>query len=56
VSSLAGAEAQALLAEAAGRAGRYLAGLDERPVVPDDAALADLLGLPPGIFVAKSSM
>jgi glutamate/tyrosine decarboxylase-like PLP-dependent enzyme len=42
MSSLAGADVQALLADAAGRAGRYLAGLDERPVAPDDAALAGL--------------
>ena len=42
MSSLAGAEVQALLADAAGRAGRYLAGLDERPVAPDGAALAGL--------------
>ena len=42
MSSLAGAEVQALLAEAAGRAGRYLADLDERPVAPDGAALAGL--------------
>jgi glutamate/tyrosine decarboxylase-like PLP-dependent enzyme len=39
---LAGAEAQALLTDAAGRAGRYLAGLDERRVAPDSAALAGL--------------
>jgi hypothetical protein len=31
-----------LASEAAGRAGRYLAGLDGRPVAPDDAALAGL--------------
>jgi len=42
MSLLAGAEVQALLADAAGRAGRYLAGLDERPVAPDGAALAGL--------------
>ena len=42
MSSLADADVQALLADAAGRAGRYLAGLDERPVAPDDAALAGL--------------
>jgi glutamate/tyrosine decarboxylase-like PLP-dependent enzyme len=44
MSLLAGAEVQALLADAAGRAGRYLAGLDERPVAPDGAALAGLAG------------
>ncbi|HEY3651068.1 MAG TPA: hypothetical protein VGL33_24090, partial [Streptosporangiaceae bacterium] len=38
----ASSEVQALLADAAGRAGRYLAGLDQRPVAPDDAALAGL--------------
>jgi glutamate/tyrosine decarboxylase-like PLP-dependent enzyme len=42
MSSLTGAEIQVLLAEAAGRAGRYLASLDERPVAPDSAALAGL--------------
>ena len=42
MSSLAGAEVQVLLADAAGRAGRYLAGLDERAVAPDGAALAGL--------------
>ena len=42
MSSLTSAEIQTLLADAAGRAGRYLAGLDERPVAPDDAALAGL--------------
>ena len=42
MSLLASAEVRALLADAAGRAGRYLAGLDERPVAPDDAALAGL--------------
>jgi glutamate/tyrosine decarboxylase-like PLP-dependent enzyme len=42
MSLLSGAEVQALLADAAGRAGRYLAGLDERPVAPDGAALAGL--------------
>jgi len=36
------AEADRLLAEAADRARRYLAGLDDRPVVPDRAALAAL--------------
>jgi hypothetical protein len=35
-------EVQALLGDAAQRAGRYLAGLDERRVAPDDAALAGL--------------
>jgi glutamate/tyrosine decarboxylase-like PLP-dependent enzyme len=44
MSLLAGAEVRALLAEAAGRAGRYLATLDERPVAPDGAALAGLAG------------
>jgi hypothetical protein len=38
----AGADVRALLADAAGRAGRYLAGLDDRPVAPDGAALAGL--------------
>jgi glutamate/tyrosine decarboxylase-like PLP-dependent enzyme len=42
MSSLARAEVQALLTGVAARAGRYLAGLDERPVAPDDAALAGL--------------
>ena len=42
MSLLASAEIRALLADAAGRAGHYLAGLDERPVAPDDAALAGL--------------
>ena len=42
MSSLADAEVQALLADAAGRAGRYLAGLEGRPVAPDGAALAGL--------------
>jgi hypothetical protein len=42
MSLLSGAEVQALLADAAGRAGRYLADLDERPVAPDGAALAGL--------------
>jgi glutamate/tyrosine decarboxylase-like PLP-dependent enzyme len=42
MSSLAGGDVQALLDEAAGRAARYLAGLDYRPVAPDDAALAGL--------------
>ena len=42
MSSLAAADVRALLAEVAGRAGRYLASLDERPVAPDGAALAGL--------------
>ena len=42
MSLLDSAEVQALLADAAERAGRYLAGLDERPVAPDGAALAGL--------------
>jgi glutamate/tyrosine decarboxylase-like PLP-dependent enzyme len=42
MSSPTGAEVQALLAEVAERAGRYLASLDQRPVAPDDAALAGL--------------
>src|SRR4029077_9237472 len=42
MSLLASAEIRALLDDAAGRAGHYLAGLDERPVAPDDAALAGL--------------
>ncbi|HEX3489010.1 MAG TPA: aminotransferase class V-fold PLP-dependent enzyme [Streptosporangiaceae bacterium] len=42
MSLLSGAEVQALLADAAERAGRYLAGVDERPVAPDAAALAGL--------------
>ena len=42
MSSLAGADFQALLADAAGRAGRYLAGIDGRPVAPGAAALAGL--------------
>jgi glutamate/tyrosine decarboxylase-like PLP-dependent enzyme len=42
MSSLAHADVQPLLAEVAGRAWRYLASLDERPVAPDDAALAGL--------------
>jgi hypothetical protein len=59
MSLLAGAEVRALLADAAGRAGRYLAGLDNRPVAPDGAALAGLLGLPAGtaaVFVSGASM
>jgi glutamate/tyrosine decarboxylase-like PLP-dependent enzyme len=42
MSLIAGPDVQALLADAARRAGRYLAGLDERPVAPDGAALAGL--------------
>jgi glutamate/tyrosine decarboxylase-like PLP-dependent enzyme len=42
MSLLSGSEVQALLADAAERAGRYLAGVDERPVAPDAAALAGL--------------
>jgi hypothetical protein len=42
MSLLASAEIRALLDDAAGRAGHYLAGLDKRPVAPDDAALAGL--------------
>src|ERR1700761_2769911 len=42
MSLLVSAEIRALLDDAAGRAGRYLAGLDERPVAPDDATLAGL--------------
>jgi hypothetical protein len=42
MSSLAGPDVQALLADAAARAGRYLAGHDQRPVAPDGAALAGL--------------
>jgi glutamate/tyrosine decarboxylase-like PLP-dependent enzyme len=42
MSALAASGIQALLADAAGRAGRYLTGLDERPVAPGDAALAGL--------------
>ena len=42
MSVLADAEVRALLAEVARRAGDYLAGLDERPVAPDPAALAGL--------------
>jgi len=45
LSSLAGAKVQALLADAGARAGRYLAGLDERSVAPDGAALAGLARL-----------
>ena len=42
MSLLSGAEVQALLADAAARSGRYLASIDERPAVPDAAALAGL--------------
>jgi glutamate/tyrosine decarboxylase-like PLP-dependent enzyme len=42
---MASADVQALLTEVAGRAGRYLATLDERPVAPDGAALAGLARL-----------
>jgi glutamate/tyrosine decarboxylase-like PLP-dependent enzyme len=42
MSLLADAETRALLADAAERAGRYLAGLGTRPVAPDGAALAGL--------------
>jgi glutamate/tyrosine decarboxylase-like PLP-dependent enzyme len=42
MSLLDGAEVQGLLADAAGRAGRYLAGIDDRPVAPGSAALAGL--------------
>jgi glutamate/tyrosine decarboxylase-like PLP-dependent enzyme len=42
MSSVTSAEIQGLLADAAGRAGRYLAHLDQRPVAPDEAALAGL--------------
>ena len=42
MSLLADAEVRALLAEVARRAGDYLAGLDNRPVAPDRAALAGL--------------
>ena len=42
MSVLADAEVRALLAEVARRAGDYLAGLDDRPVAPDRAALAGL--------------
>ncbi len=42
MSSLKDLPMSALLADAAGRAQRYLAGLDDRPVAPDDAALAAL--------------
>jgi glutamate/tyrosine decarboxylase-like PLP-dependent enzyme len=42
MSLIAGSDVQALLADAARRAGRYLSGLDERPVAPDSAALAGL--------------
>ncbi|HUB21311.1 MAG TPA: pyridoxal-dependent decarboxylase [Streptosporangiaceae bacterium] len=42
MSLLAGSDVRALLADAAVRAGRYLDGLDARPVAPDGAALAGL--------------
>jgi glutamate/tyrosine decarboxylase-like PLP-dependent enzyme len=42
MSALADAEVRALLSDVARRAGDYLAGLDERPVAPDSAALAGL--------------
>ncbi|MGH3401091.1 MAG: pyridoxal phosphate-dependent decarboxylase family protein [Streptosporangiaceae bacterium] len=42
MSLLSATEVQALLAGAAARAGQYLASVDERPVAPDDAALAGL--------------
>jgi len=42
MSSFTGTDVQVLLAEVAGRAGRYLASLDDRPVAPDSAALAGL--------------
>ncbi|HMH94898.1 MAG TPA: aminotransferase class V-fold PLP-dependent enzyme [Streptosporangiaceae bacterium] len=42
MSSLRDAETYRLLGEAAGRAQRYLAGLDDRRVAPDDAGLAAL--------------
>jgi len=42
MSSVTSAEIQGMLADAAGRAGRYLAHLDQRPVAPDEAALAGL--------------
>jgi glutamate/tyrosine decarboxylase-like PLP-dependent enzyme len=42
MSSLASADVEALLAEVAGRAGRYLASLDERRVGPGGAAVAGL--------------
>ena len=45
MSSVTSAAIQVLLADAAGRAGRYLAGLDQRPVAPDEAALAGLARL-----------
>ena len=45
MSSVTSAEIQGLLADAAGRAGRYLAHLDQRPVAPDEAALAGLARL-----------
>lgn len=42
MSKLSGTEIASLLADAAERAGRYLTGLDERPVAPDSGALAEL--------------
>jgi glutamate/tyrosine decarboxylase-like PLP-dependent enzyme len=42
MSYLASADVQALLAEVAGRAGRYLTTLDERPVAPSGGELAGL--------------
>jgi len=42
MSSLTNAEIGVLLADAAERARSYLAHLDERPVAPDEAALAGL--------------
>jgi glutamate/tyrosine decarboxylase-like PLP-dependent enzyme len=45
MSSLTSAEIQVLLADAAERAGHYLAGLDQRSVAPDEAALAGLAHL-----------
>lgn len=45
MSSLTNAELGVLLADAAERARSYLAHLDERPVAPDEAALAGLASL-----------
>ncbi len=42
MSLLSRTEIQTLLAGAATRAGQYLAGVDQRPVAPDGAALAGL--------------
>ena len=42
MSLLNGAEVRRLLTDAAERAGRYLAALDDRPVAPGSAALAGL--------------